>query len=118
MRDLYYTCPKVDASFDGNILRVKILEGICLNKSSCGFGLYATKFFKKGEALYLNYYNIIEDVEREFNLIVNNIIYKLHTKTHTYITKNNKRALYNFDAWFNHSCEPNTYSFSTTEITP
>lgn len=116
MKDFDDNCPKVNASFDGDVLRAEIPEGICLKKGLCGYGLYATKSFKSGQALYLNHYEAIDDVQREFKLIANNITYNLETITHACITNNKKRALYNFDAMFNHSCNPNTYSYSTSEM--
>lgn len=108
--------PKIKASFLSNELRVQIPSGICLKKGECGWGLYATQCYKKGETLYINHYEEIDNADRDIILLTNMGDFTLNTITHACVIGPNKRALYNFDAMCNHSCNPNTYSYSSAKM--
>lgn len=92
-------------------------EGIILQDCGYGYGLFASKSFKAGDILYKEHYKIIEDEERTFLLKTDQGAFILSTTTHSVVMGKGKRALYTFDSFINHSCDPNTYSMATPEMT-
>jgi len=96
----------------------RIPERIYISNSETGNSVFVNKHFKKGELIYKGKYNLIED--KEFSIKMNLIKNHDQTKKETFILEknvhavsigNNKRKLFFFDSFMNHSCDPNTFTF-------
>lgn len=108
------------STIDGDIQEIHqyIPEGIEVRKAFYGFGLYATKSFKKGSVIYLGQQIIIPNMYKEFRLVLDNqpgVEFILDTDTHSAQFSDTKRWLYLFDSFMNHSCDPTTIFQQSTE---
>jgi hypothetical protein len=94
-------------------------EGVAIGKTQYGNGIFATKPFKKGDLLYKGYYLLIQMPKiGQSNLIILRTQtgeYALDVLTHTVEVSNEKRELFYFDGFMNHSCDPTTYSSNSEE---
>jgi len=102
--------------FNNNIIYATIPEGIALKECDCGYGLYATKSFKAGEVIYKYRHAIIGTEEKNYILKTDHHDFTLSTSIHSVGIGNNKRALYTFDSFMNHSCDPNSRSYNEAEM--
>lgn len=98
------------------IFEEAVPSGIVLQDCGYGLGLFASKPFKVGDIIYKQSYTLIDDEEREFLLRTDQGDFTLTTTTHSVIMGNGRRALYFFDAHINHSCDPNSLSVTTPEM--
>ena len=93
-------------------------DGIEVKPSgSTGYGVFASKAFAKGDVLFIGRYMLVPRKEySEIKLVLDNrekAEFTLNTDMHT--TAGNKwLALYFFDAFMNHSCDPNCYTPTPT----
>ena len=88
-------------------------EGICIGSNEYGKCLIATQSFSKGSKLYVGYFIEIEDSDDYRYIQVGEEIFPIsyvHSVQYSGSNNSNKRQLYGFDGFMNHSCEPNTYS--------
>lgn len=96
-------------------IRCHVPDGICIGKTKYGQGIFATRHFKKGEVLYTGHFTLLDDdgVNRDITLVTDDAEYPMTIEMHTVgvgIAPNKKREMFYFDAFMNHSCDPNTYS--------
>ena len=80
-------------------------------------GLIAKQNFKKGDVIYEDYFQIFD-----FNTLPQKIVFdtnlgkiEIDKSIHTAHYIDNLVLLLNYDSFTNHSCDPNTTSFSTDE---
>lgn len=84
--------------------------GMKIGKTPYGFGLFASKSFKKGELIYVTREYMIPNKEATFLLLTDQGDYTLTTDTHSVAISDEHRMLYLFDSFMNHSCDPSSYS--------
>ena len=99
------------------VVECALPEGIAIRPNTYGLGLFATKNFKKGDVLYLTSCLYVPDVMGKLTLRITNTgeEYELDMEQHSVVEAGtNRRQLYTFDAYENHSCAPNTTSFVTS----
>eukprot|EP00808_Paulinella_micropora_P006487 g59134.t1 len=87
-------------------------DSIDVRKCEWGRGLYATRAFQKGELIYRGSYLIVkDDPKQRLEVHTNRGIYvNMDLETHSIVRfRTGTRELYGFDAFTNHSCEPNMY---------
>ena len=85
--------------------------GICIGSNEYGKCLIATQSFLKGSKLYEGRYIEIDDSDNyRFVQVGEEIFLISHVHSVQYSGSNQKRQLYGFDGFMNHSCDPNTYS--------
>jgi SET domain-containing protein len=106
---------------DGNIYRCTVSPNVYISNSPLSeWGVFAAKDFKKGDVLYENTAIIIDvnEVPEEIILKTERAEYKLHKIVHPVPLKDNLSILYNFDSFFNHHCDPNTFCTLIDENDP
>lgn len=96
-------------------IECQVPDGISIGKTKYGQGIFTTKPFVKGQVLYTGHYTLLDDdgVNRDITLVTQNAEYPMTTEMHTVaigVAPNKKRQAFYFDAFMNHSCDPNTYS--------
>lgn len=99
-----------------NIINEVVPQGVVLKKCDCGYGVFATQPFKAGEIVYKHHYKVISEQEEYFKLRIEQGDFELNVTTHSVGLGDGARALYIFDSFMNHSCDPNTYSFNDDEM--
>jgi hypothetical protein len=100
---------------EGITIRCHVPDGITIGKTKYGQGVFASRHFVKGQVLYTGHFTLLDDdgVNRDITLITDDAEYPMTTEMHTVgvgVEPNKKREMFYFDAFMNHSCEPNTYS--------
>ena len=110
------------ASVGNDIITLKcdIPDGISIGQTKYGMGIFASKHFVKGQVLYTGYYTLIDDngLNKDIKMFTGGQEYPMTTEMHTVavgVAPNKQRQMFYFDAFMNHSCDPNT--FSTDETT-
>jgi hypothetical protein len=85
-------------------------DGVKIDKVHFGYGLFATKFFAKESIVYIASRHVIPDeqVDYELTMMYTGEKFLINTMTHAVKCSENKRHLYLFDSFLNHSCDPNT----------
>jgi hypothetical protein len=73
------------------------------------FKIVATRDFKAGEPCFENT-SLLVDSHRRIILTVAGVTVMLQNLVHTVNRGNGKRELYTYDAFMNHSCNPNTHA--------
>ena len=104
---------------EGKILRSSPLpDGLKIGSNAYGRCLMTTKKFNKGTLLYTGRYIIVSDSSDYRFVQVGDEIYPISHVHSVQVCGSNKRQLYEFDCFMNHSCDPNTYSpgIGRTEI--
>jgi hypothetical protein len=85
-------------------------EGLKIEKSCNGFGIFATKYFPKYSCLFQSKYVHVRDEHVKMKLIVDQCdIFELDSLTHSATTGNGTRMLITFEAMMNHNCSANSY---------
>mmetsp|Transcript_10097 Transcript_10097/g.15303 ORF Transcript_10097/g.15303 Transcript_10097/m.15303 type:complete len:425 (-) Transcript_10097:216-1490(-) len=97
------------------VLECTLPKGVVVGRTKYGYGVFASENFIKGQVLYTGTYTLIDDDgrNRPIKLVTNTGIYDMTTEMHTVgvgVAPNKKRQAFTFDAFMNHSCNPNTYS--------
>lgn len=115
---IFITCGLKAQALDinNNIIYATVPDGIALKECEYGYGLFATKPFKAGEVIYKYHHALIGTEEKNFILKTDYRDFILCTSTHSVGIGNDKRALFTFDSFMNHSCEPNSRSFNDAEM--
>lgn len=90
-------------------------DGIVVGPTNYGTGLYCMKQFTKGDLMWSTQALLIEDGPGTIRMKSNNGDFALTCVVHsTQRPIDKKRWLYGFHSFMNHSCEPNTESWSRT----
>lgn len=94
------------------VIHSEVPEGIVIKPTPYGLGVFTDKDFKTGQVLYTGRWCEIEDAEenRPFVLRTNIGDFAMTTEVHSVAVLGNKRQVYGFDGFMNHSCDPTTYS--------
>lgn len=113
MSEYRYIIRKLHTSSDeakGQVFYDTMPDGVKIDKVYFGYGLFATKFFAKESTVYIASRHVIpdENADYELTMIHTGEKFLMNTMTHTVKCSENKRHLYLFDSFINHSCDPNT----------
>ena len=113
---------KLNTSSDevkGQVFYDTMPDGVKIDKVHFGYGLFATKFFAKESVVYISSKYIIPDEHADYELTMtySGEKFPINTTTHTVKVSENKRHLYLFDSFLNHSCDPNTVDIQDRDNT-
>ena len=99
-----------------------IPDVIRVGEGKYGRCLYATKAFAKGDVIYNGSFHVLDHVDKyKLNVVATDGTllnsYTLDTLNSfaDHVDTPTRRDLYGFDAFMNHSCDPNTWSSDTGE---
>ena len=94
-------------------------EYLDIKENTYGLGTYTKKAFKKGDLVMRSRARILTKCEftsnKKFDINIKEHKYTLDPQIHTCISKG-KIYLFTFDAFMNHSCDPNLYNVEDVEI--
>jgi len=113
MSDCSYVIRKLATSIEDASSQVYngiMPDGVKIDEVHFGYGLFATKFFAKESTVYTASRHIIPDEQAyyELTMICTGEKFLMNAMTHSVPCSENKRHLYLFDSFLNHSCDPNT----------
>ena len=122
MNEYTYIIKKLNTSSDevkGQVFYDTMPDGVKIDKVHFGYGLFATKFFAKECKVYISSRHVIPDEYADYELTMTHTGEKfpINTTTHTVKVSENKRHLYLFDSFLNHSCDPNTVDIQDRDNT-
>lgn len=109
-------------TINNNIIISRIPDSITILQNSFGFALYSTKKFKKGDFIYNGLMLLVNEneIQDDYNLKIidhsNNISYYTLNKYKHFVKINDKRQIYGFDSFMNHSCNPTTICNNLSEL--
>jgi hypothetical protein len=83
---------------------------VAIGKTAYGRGLFATKFFAAGEVLYHGHSVFVGVKPGTIALKTDTGFYALDVQMHTVAHDDERRQVFLFDGFMNHSCLPNSYS--------
>jgi hypothetical protein len=104
-----YSSPHFE--IQGNTIYCSLPDGIEISENKYGKCLRASNKFAKDDFMYRGCMKLMDEKEvlDEYDLVISNRpneVYKLRKDTHCVLT-DDKMQIYGFDAFTNHSCDPN-----------